>query len=346
MKAFYSKHQLRHMPRRSFYRGRFTAAHENPERVACLLRALERAGCVPDAPADTGLAPILAVHDGDYVEFVRDAWARWQADASGQSDDASAEVIPNVFAPSRESVRGRAALPVLAQAGIYMGDLSCPIGEGTFEGAYWSAQTAVAAADAVLAGETIALALCRPPGHHAQRDRASGYCFFNNSAIAAIRLRERYERVAIVDFDMHHGDGTQAIFYARGDVLTASAHADPRDTFPFFSGAADECGEGAGLGANLNIPLSNGADDDTFVAAVAALFERAHTFGAQALVIAAGWDAHGDDPLSPFDVTSAAYARIARLVRAQALPAVIVQEGGYQPGAIEDALLAFLGGLA
>ncbi|CAG9216586.1 Acetylpolyamine amidohydrolase [Paraburkholderia tropica] len=340
MKAFYSPRQTGHMPSRSFYRGRFTPAHENPERVACLLRALERASCIASEPTDAGLAPILAIHDADYVEFVRDAWLRWR------TDDASGDVIPNVFPPSRASVRERAALPVLAQAGIFMGDLSCPIGKGTFEGAYWSAQTAVAAADAVLAGETLALALCRPPGHHAQRDRASGYCFFNNAAIAAARLRERVERVAIIDFDMHHGDGTQSIFYARGDVLTASAHADPRDTFPFFSGAADECGEGAGLGANLNIPLPAGADDDTFVAAVAALFERARTFGAQALVIAAGWDAHGDDPLSPFDVTSAAYARIARLVKAQALPTVIVQEGGYHPGAIEDALLAFLDALA
>jgi acetoin utilization deacetylase AcuC-like enzyme len=327
------------MPSRSFYRGRFTPAHENPERVACLLSALERSGCIASEPADAGLAPILAVHDTGYVEFVRDAWTRWRA------DDASAEVIPNVFPPSRESVRDRATLPVLAQAGVYLGDLSCPIGEGTFEGAYWSAQTAVAAADAVLAGEMLALALCRPPGHHAQHDRASGYCFFNNAAIAAARLRERYARVAIVDFDMHHGDGTQAIFYARDDVLTASTHADPRDTFPFFSGAAHEYGEGAGLGANLNIPLPAGADDETFVAAVAVLFERARRFGAEALVIAAGWDAHGDDPLSPFEVTSAAYARIARLVRAQALPAVIVQEGGYHLGAIEDALLAFLGGL-
>jgi acetoin utilization deacetylase AcuC-like enzyme len=340
MKIFYSATQTRHMPSRSFYRGRFTPAHENPERVACLLRALERAECVAQVPADAGFAPILAVHDSDYVEFVRDAWTRWRV------EDTSAEVIPNVFPPSRESVRNRAALPVLAQAGVFMGDLSCPIGKGTFEGAYWSAQTAVAATDAVLAGEPLALALCRPPGHHAQRDRASGYCFFNNAAIAATRLRERYARVAIVDFDMHHGDGTQAIFYARGDVLTASTHADPRDTFPFFSGAAHECGEGEGIGANLNIPLPAGADDETFVAAVAALFERARAFGAEALVIAAGWDAHGDDPLSPFEVTSAAYARIARLIRTQALPTVIVQEGGYHLGAIEDALLAFLGGLA
>jgi acetoin utilization deacetylase AcuC-like enzyme len=343
MKAFYSHKQMRHMPSRSFYRGRFTPAHENPERIAYLLRSVARAGCSAHEPEDAGLAPILAVHDRDYVEFVRDAWKRWHAD---NASDTSDEVIPNVFPASRESVTHRAALPVLAQAGVFMGDLSCPIGEGTFEGAYWSAQTAIAAADALRAGDALAFALCRPPGHHAQRDRASGYCFFNNAAIAAERLRERYARVAIIDFDMHHGDGTQAIFHARSDVLTASTHADPRDTFPFFSGATDESGEGAGLGANLNIPLPAGADDEVFVASVVALLERARTFGAGALVIAAGWDAHGDDPLSPFKVTSAAYARIARLVRAQALPTVIVQEGGYHGDAIEDALLAFLGGLA
>ncbi|WP_322045689.1 histone deacetylase family protein [Paraburkholderia sp. J67] len=340
MKIFYSSKQTRHMPSRSFYQGRFAPAHESPERIACLLRALERGGYVSSEPEDAGLAPILAVHDKDYVEFVRNAWSHWRGDST------NAEVIPNVFPSSRERVRERTTLPLLAQAGVYMGDLSCPIGEGTFDGAYWSAQTAVAAANAVLAGETLAFALCRPPGHHALRDRASGYCFFNNAAIAAVRLRERYARVAIVDFDLHHGDGTQAIFYTCGDVLTASTHADPRDTFPFFSGAAHEYGEGEGLGANLNIPLPAGADDEAFTAAVAALLERARAFGAEALVIAAGWDAHGDDPLSRFEVTSAAYARIARLVRAQALPVVIVQEGGYHLGAIGDALLAFLGGLA
>ncbi|NKJ48501.1 acetylpolyamine amidohydrolase, partial [Burkholderia sp. SG-MS1] len=212
----------------------------------------------------------------------------------------------------------------------------------TFEGAYWSAQTAAAAADAVLAGAPKALALCRPPGHHAQQDRASGFCFFNNSAIAATRLRRRYARVAIIDFDMHHGDGTQGIFYARGDVFTGSTHADPRETFPFFSGSAAERGVGPGEGANLNIPLTRCATDDDFVGAVTALIQQAREFQAEALVIAAGWDAHRDDPLSPFDVTTDAYARIADLISEQRLPTVVVQEGGYHLRAIEDALLAFL----
>jgi acetoin utilization deacetylase AcuC-like enzyme len=324
------------MPSRSFYRGQFTAAHENAARTESLLLALKRAGIDAAEPDDAGLAPIAAIHDAGYIDFVRDAWQRWHADG------ATGEVIPNVFPVARERAHDVADLPVLAQAGVYMGDLSCPIGEHTYEGAYWSAQTAVAAANAVLAGAPKALALCRPPGHHAQRDRASGYCFFNNAAIAAMQLRQRYARVAVIDFDMHHGDGAQAIFYARGDVFTGSVHADPRETFPFYSGSADERGVGPGEGANLNIPLQRGATDDEFVDAVTALTQRAREFEAEALVIAAGWDAHRDDPLSPFDVTSNAYARIARLISEQRLPTVVVQEGGYHLDAIEDALLAFL----
>jgi acetoin utilization deacetylase AcuC-like enzyme len=224
-----------------------------------------------------------------------------------------------------------------------MGDLSCATMEGTFRAAYASAQTAIAGAEEVLAGAPAAFSLCRPPGHHAYADRCSGFCYLNNAAIAAEVLRRTFARVAIVDFDTHHGDGTQAIFYARADVLYGSVHTDPSAYYPHFAGYADETGTGAGEGANLNLPLPWGADDDAFIAANAQLCEATTTHGSEALVLSAGWDAHRDDPLSKLAVSTDAYARIGELYGKLGLPTLIVQEGGYSLPAIAAASRAFVG---
>ncbi len=170
-------------------------------------------------------------------------------------------MIPNIHPIARD---GSYPASAVGQAGYHMADTACPISAETFDSACWSAWSAVEAADAVLAGEPAAYALCRPPGHHAFADVAGGFCFLNNSAIAAQRLRSNAARVAILDVDLHHGNGTQGIFYARADVLTVSLHADPARFYPFFWGHADERGEGAGLGANLNLPLPRKSGDDRF----------------------------------------------------------------------------------
>ena len=157
-----------------------------------------------------------------------------------------------------------------------MGDMSCATMEGTFRAAYASAQTAIAGAEEMLSGARAAFSLCRPPGHHAYADRCSGFCYLNNAAIAAEVLRRKFPRVAIIDFDTHHGDGTQAIFYDRGDVFYGSVHTDPSAYYPHFAGYADETGAGAGEGANLNLPLPFGADDAAFIAANARLVRCRH----------------------------------------------------------------------
>jgi acetoin utilization deacetylase AcuC-like enzyme len=223
-----------------------------------------------------------------------------------------------------------------------MGDLSCATMEGTFEAAYASGQTAIAGAEAVLAGAEAAFSLCRPPGHHAYADRASGFCYLNNAAIAAEVLRRTFVKVAIVDFDTHHGDGTQAIFYTRDDVLYGSVHTDPSAYYPHFSGYADEVGFGAGEGANLNLPLAPGADDEAFVDANQRLALLVQAQGAEALVISAGWDAHRDDPLSKLAVTTDAFARIGQIWGKLRLPTLIVQEGGYSLPAVAEAAPAFV----
>lgn len=342
MKLFFSPQQLLHRPQQYFRYGRIGVPVENPDRMETLAAALADRGLDRLEPGDHGFDPILAVHDAAYVEFLRTIWQTWRA-----MPEAGPEVLPNIH-PYRgagadlvRQDRPRNTGPI-GLVGYHVGDMSCAMGEGTFAAAYASAQTAIAGAKALLAGERSVFSLCRPPGHHCYRDRANGFCFLNNAAIAAEALRTRFGKVAILDFDTHHGDGTQAIFYARGDVLVASCHTDPADYYPFFAGFADERGHGAGEGANLNVPLAPGADDAAFLEGVRALADKARAFGAEALIVSAGWDAHRDDPLSKLAVTAEAFPRAAEIIAALGLPTLILQEGGYSLAAIAEAAPRFL----
>jgi acetoin utilization deacetylase AcuC-like enzyme len=342
MKLYFSPAQLSHRPQQYFRFGRIGAALENPARMETLAEALAALGLDRTEPSDHGRDAILAVHDADYVRFLETIWGMWQG-----LPDAGPEVLPNIH-PYRGAGhdlirrdRPRNTGPV-GLVGYHVGDMSCAMGEGTFAAAHASAQTAISGAKALLAGERHAMSLCRPPGHHCYRDRANGFCFLNNAAIAAELLRTRFGRVAILDFDTHHGDGTQAIFYARGDVLVASCHTDPADYYPFFAGFSDERGAGAGEGANLNIMLAPGSGDAAYLSAVAGLCAAVTTFGAEALVVSAGWDAHRDDPLSRLVVTGDAYPRLGEMIAALDLPTLIVQEGGYSLAAIAEAAPSFV----
>jgi acetoin utilization deacetylase AcuC-like enzyme len=287
-------------------------------------------------PEDFGRAPIAAVHAPDYLRFLETAHARWTA-----LPDASPDVVPNVH-----PVAAPASYPdsVVGQAGWHMADTACPVTADTWASAYASAQAAVQAAELVLAGEANAYALCRPPGHHAFRAAAGGFCYLNNGAIAAERLRRRFERVAIVDVDLHHGNGTQGIFYARGDVLTVSVHADPAAFYPFFWGYAHERGEGAGLGCSLNLPLELGSGDAPFLAALEEGLSAVRAFAPGALVVALGLDAHEGDPFGGLRLTTEGFAEIGRRLARLNLPTVLVQEGGYLCSALGTNLVAVLGG--
>ena len=279
---------------------------------------------------------LMRIHTPRYLTFLESIHARWQA-----LPGAAERVAPNVHPTG-----GGHHYPEhpIGQAGWHMHDMACPIGADSFAGILASAASAEAAAEAVLDGDDTAYALCRPPGHHAGPERAGGFCFFNNSALAASVLRERFARVAIVDVDLHHGNGTQDIFYARGDVWTGSLHADPSGFYPFFWGGAEERGEGEGLDCNLNIPLSIGSNGVVFLDALECLLGDMQAFVPNAMVIALGLDAHKDDPLAGLSLETADFAPLGARLAALDLPCVVVQEGGYPTASLEHNLAAFLRG--
>ncbi|MDX1784584.1 MAG: histone deacetylase family protein [Roseovarius sp.] len=336
MKAIFDPVQTQHDPQNFLVMGTKRSSPEQPERVTRLRAGAEAAGCTFEAPGDAGLGPIAAIHTPEYVAFLQTIHARWQ-DLPG----AAPEVIPNIHARARND--SYPTSPV-GQAGYHQGDTACPIGAQTWGSAYASAQTAISGADAVADGARAVYSLSRPPGHHAYADMASGFCFLNNSAIAAERLRSKGLRPAILDVDVHHGNGTQDIFYARNDVLTVSIHADPTGFYPFFWGHASERGVGAGLGYNLNLALPMGSGDAAFLEALGAAQTRIADFGADVLVVALGLDAHESDPFKAMAVTADGFEQIGAALARPGLPVLFVQEGGYLSDDLGPNLTRVLGG--
>jgi acetoin utilization deacetylase AcuC-like enzyme len=330
MKAILDTRQTRHDPQNFMANGVVTRSPEQPARIDVLKAGAVAAGYAFEAPKDAGMGPIAAIHSSEYLTFLRTIHARWS-----RIEGAAPEVIPNIHPASRADSYPKSAI---GQAGWHQADTACPISEHTWESAYWSAQSAITGADLAAAGESGVYALCRPPGHHAFADLAGGFCFLNNSAIAAERLRSRGLRPAILDVDVHHGNGTQGIFYARADVLTVSIHADPARFYPFFWGHAHERGDGAGQGANLNLPLPRGTGDDAFLETLETALARIDAFGTDVLVVALGLDASIDDPFQGLAVTQDGFARIGARLQKAGMPVLYVQEGGY----LSDALGANL----
>ena len=336
MRCFYAEATERHDPVFRLTHGAVLRNAESAERAGRLREGLGRLGLAVEEPPEAPREALLAVHTGRFLDFLQTAWALWR-----ELPGAGAEVVPNL-APQRAG----ATYPesVVGRAGWHMGDTSCPIGEHSWEAARRSADAALAAADAVLAGEAAAYALCRPPGHHADADTAAGHCLINNAALAAERLRAAHERVAVLDIDVHHGNGTQAIFYGRPDVLTVSVHAATERYYPFYTGHAHETGEGEGKGANLNLPLPLGSRDGPWLDAVAEGLDRVARFAPGALVLSLGLDAHEGDPLAGLRVTTEGFERAGALIAEARLPMAIVQEGGYLGPALASNLAAALGG--
>ncbi len=340
MKLVFDPAQTAHNPANFLSSGVRKPNPETPQRADMLLDAGRASGFEIIAPDDFGLAPAAAVHTPEYLRFLESIHARWR-EIPGASD----EVIPNVH-PNGRPHGASASYPASAvgQAGYHMADTACPISATTWSSVKASMNTAVHATRQVRAGVRAAYALCRPPGHHAFADMAGGFCYLNNSAIAAQDLRQDHDRVVILDVDLHHGNGTQGIFYHRNDVLTISIHADPQNFYPFFWGHAHERGEAAGLGYNLNLPLPLGSGDKPFLAALDSACEAIAAFAPAAVVVALGLDAHESDPFAGLAVTTGGFGDIGRVIADLSLPSVVVQEGGYANPALGANLVSFLEG--
>ena len=313
---------------------------EAPARMERIRAALDVAGWAAYvAPADHGLAPILAVHAADYVAFLRTGYASWRAEAAALGAHIDPTVLLGTVWPSRRA-QGRPATAA-GQAGYYAMDTACPIVAGTYAAALTSAHCAVTGADLLLAGEPAVFALCRPPGHHAGQDFAGGYCYFNNASIAARRLAA-HGRVALLDVDFHAGNGTQDIFYADPGVLTVDIHAHPERQYPYFAGYAEERGAGPGLGFHHNFPLPYKTDDARYLATLAAGLAEIRAFAPRWLVISFGADIYAGDPIGDLAVTTPGFAAIGAAVAALGLPALIVMEGGYNTGQLGVNTVNFL----
>lgn len=328
-------------------RGRAIPCFESPARAVAIRDALTASGaCDLVAPDSHGREPILAVHSAVLVDLVEHAWD----DALAAGHDPAGPLIPDTFL-LREyagdmALAGR-PLNRRDRLGAHCFDTATPIVAGTATAAFAAVDIALTAMDRVLAGDGPSYALCRPPGHHAARDLIGGYCYFNNAAIVAQALRDRgAERVAILDVDFHHGNGTQQLFWAREDVAYVSLHGDPAGIYPHFSGYPEERGALEGEGFTLNLPLPPGTDGDAYLASLAVALDFIAAFGPDApLVVSLGFDTHRADPIGNLHLVTGDYARIGASVAELGLPTVVVQEGGYAIDVLGASAVAFMDGL-
>lgn len=341
MKAFWGPAQLQHAPEFFLQRGQLRRNFETPDRAEALIAACTSMGLEITLPPKADRSAILAIHDAGYLDFLRDGPSAW-----AQLSDHGPEMVPNIH-PSPEMLANgaRPSGTIIGQIGWYTADTSCPVSAATWPSALSAAEGAIAAADAI-ADEKYAYAVARPPGHHAYAARAGGHCYLNNAAIAAQRLISNgAAKVGVLDIDSHHGNGTQGIFWDRSEVLVASVHGDPNAYYPWYVGHADETGGYMAPYSNLNIPLASGSGDSLWLAAITHALQRIANFGADALVVSLGFDASEHEPLRFLSVTMDGFARAGRAIGHSGLPAVIIQEGGYNIESLGPLLEAFLDGL-
>jgi acetoin utilization deacetylase AcuC-like enzyme len=327
--------------------GREVPCFESPSRAIAIRRELEVSGVARFVePDEHGVDPITAVHDLELVDLLEHVWN----DAMAAGRDPRRCLIPDTF--RIDAYVGAMELPQLPAArherlGAYCFDTATPIVAGTYSAARASVDMALTALDLVLGGEPLAYALCRPPGHHAARNLLGGYCYLNNAAIAAQRLVTLgAEGVAVLDIDFHHGNGTQQIFWERGDVLYVSLHGDPRAAYPYYSGSAAETGAGRGAGTTRNLPLPAGTEGEAYLAALSDALTAIADFDDDApLVVSVGFDTYHADPICDMALQTDDYVRIGQRIAELGKPVVAIQEGGYAVEAIGANAVAFLSGL-
>jgi acetoin utilization deacetylase AcuC-like enzyme len=341
MKIFYSEEHRKHYPPfEVFDGGKRVPYYENPDRMDQILSALKKTNWAEfTTPADFGLSPIVAVHDKNYIAFLASAWTAWL----DSDPEIAASPEQNAFLPATFALRRMPRVPstLLGKAGYYIMDLSACIVEATYKAALASANCALSAASSSFTLQNSSFALCRPPGHHAGKDYAGGYCFINNASVAANWLSAK-GKTALLDIDYHAGNGTQDIFYERDDVLTISIHGDPDYEYPHYIGFADETGAGAGLGFHKNFPLPKDTDDKGYLSALDEALTMIKNFAPNYLALSAGMDTFDGDPLGTFKVTREGFNKIGQKISSLNLPTVIIMEGGYANEALGKNVVTLL----
>lgn len=326
--AYTSKHLL-HNPETEVQFGIPIPNYEVTARAEAIRTALERDGGFEfREPAEHGIDPIKAVHDEGLVRYLEDAWRDWRK----AIQQAPAAIPDTMLHPALREGMGPAREPkgAIGRIGYWCWETMTPIVPGTYTAARASVDVALTTADLVLGGARIAYGITRPPGHHSPRAAFGGYCFFNFAAVTANYLADRTgEPVAILDVDYHHGNGTQQIFYRRGDVLYCSLHGHPDRAYPYFIGWDDETGAGEGEGFNLNIPLHAGCTDEEYLLALDRALERVSELGGSIVVVSLGFDTYGQDPIADFALTTPVYHEVGSRAAALGRNLVILQEGGY-----------------
>lgn len=329
MKILYSQKHLSHVPHYEIFDGHQDHHAEAPSRVENIKKSLIANGFkISNLIKTTPLYLIKVVHDKNYVDFIKN-WSVYS--------------YPSVF-PYNDLSKNRRLTNPLANLGKYSFDLYTPMHQNVFEVALESSSLAYdLATDVAKQRIKVGYALCRPPGHHAEIAKMGGYCYFNNTAIAAQYL-SGYGKVAVLDVDFHHGNGTQNIFYGRGDVLTVSIHADPNWKFPFYTGFKEEIGVGNGRKKNINYPMPKGTTDNQYQKTLEKALMKITDHRPKYLVVALGLDTHRDDPIGGFKLTTKYYTKMAKTINSLDLPTLIVQEGGYNTKLLGDNVVSFLNG--
>ncbi len=328
MKIVYSDRHRLHFPKGELSGGVFVKPFERPSRMDHILRELKKRRMTELLqPGPLDMKTMGKIHDRGFLEFLETAWAAWQ------SAGYRGEIVPTGY-PNR-GLRQRKPRHIDGKVGYYSHSIETCITAGTWEAAKSSAAVAQTAQKIVSDGDASAFALCRPPGHHAHHDLYGGYCFLNNAAIAAQGFRDAGAlRVAILDVDFHHGNGTQDNFYSRKDVLFCSLHGAPQDAYPYFLGYKDETGKGEGEGYNFNFPMGPGTEFDVWDLALKSACRKIKAYGPDALVVSLGVDTFKEDPISFFKLASEDFTAYGSRIAKLKVPTLFVMEGGYAIDAI------------
>lgn len=321
-----------HNPKYEIFNGERTPHSETSARLKNIECVLHKKGYLINNQIDSISNKLLNdVHSSEYVLFLKNTCKHLNNKKF---------LYPSVF----NMKSGRIGRDITAQMGAWSFDMYTPLSNYTFHSAFCSASLAYTTAKHIASGKyNVGYALCRPPGHHATSNLMGGYCYLNNSAIAAHYLSQK-GKVAILDIDLHHGNGTQEIFYSRSDVLTVSIHADPRYKFPYYSGYENEKGEGNGKGYNYNFPLPKNTNNVRYQRVLIKTLKIISDYHPQYLIVPLGLDTYEKDPIGFFKLTTEYYNKIAKQIKKLNIPTVIVQEGGYNSKELGSNVLSFLTG--